>query len=152
MAMTQDVRRCKVTSPFGGDALILTALDAHEWVSRPFQYDCRFVSGDENLDFKKIIGQSVTLELEIADEGKRYFHGLVARFSQSSADASGAVYHARIVPWFWFLTRRTDCRIFQGDTVTEILEKVFEKHRKIVDYKKLDPDNDKYDPIPYCVQ
>jgi type VI secretion system secreted protein VgrG len=150
--MTQDVRRCKVTSPLGGDALILTALDAREWVSRPFQYDCRFMSGDEKLDFKQIIGQSVTIELEIAEEGKRYFNGRVARFSQSGADSSGAVYHARIVPWFWFLSRRTDCRIFQGDTVTEILEKVFSGHRKIVDYKKLDPDNDKYDPIPYCVQ
>jgi type VI secretion system secreted protein VgrG len=152
MAMTQDVRRCKVTSPLGKDALILTALDAHEWVSRPFQYDCRFVSGDENLDFKKIIGQSITLELEIAEGEKRFFNGRVARFSQSDADSSGAVYHARIVPWFWFLTRRTDCRIFQGDSVTKILETVFSRHRQIVDYKKLDPDNDKYDPIPYCVQ
>ena len=150
MPITQDTRRCKVTSPLGDDALFLTALDAWERVSGPFQLDCRFVSGDEEIDFAKIIGQSVTLEMEMAGGEARYFNGRVARFSQSAGEATGAVYHAQIVSWFWFLTRRTDCRIFQGDSVTQILEKVFGGHQQIADFK-LDIEG-KYDPIPYCVQ
>ena len=150
MAITQETRRCKVTSPLGEDALFLTSLDASERVSGLFQFDCRFVSGDEELDFAKIVGQSVTLELEVAGGEARYFNGRVARFSQSNAEGSGPVYQAQLVPWFWFLTRRTDCRIFQGDSVTQILEKVLGEHKQIADFK-LDIEG-KYDPIPYCVQ
>src|SRR2546427_2648150 len=150
MAIKQEARRCKVTSPLGEDTLFLTALDASERVSAPFRFGCRFVSGDDKIDFAKIVGQSVTLELEMAEGEPRYFNGRVARFSQSDAEATGAIYHAQIVPWFWFLTRRTDCRIFQGDSVIQILEKVFGKHKQIADYK-LDIEGT-YDAIPYCVQ
>src|SRR5258706_5753825 len=124
MPISQDTRRCKVRSPLGDDALSLVALDARERISGPFQFDCQFVSGNDELDFTKIIGQAMTLELEMAGEETRYFSGRVARFAQADAPASGAIYHALIVPWFWFLSRRTDCPIFQGDSVIQILEKV----------------------------
>src|SRR5262249_34443616 len=34
-------------------------------------------------------------------------------------------YRAEVVPWLWFLTRTTDCRIFQNMTVPEIIVKIF---------------------------
>jgi type VI secretion system secreted protein VgrG len=150
MADKQENTRCKVTSPLGEKALFLTSLDATERISGLFQLECRFVSGDDAVDFAKIVGQSITLEMEMAKGEARFFNGRVARFSQADADASGAVYHAQIVPWFWFLKRRADCRIFQGDSVTQILEKVFAGHKQIADFK-LDIEG-KYEPIPYCVQ
>lgn len=150
MADKQENTRCKVTSPLGEKALFLTSLAATERVSGLFQLECSFTSGDDELDFAKIVGQSITLELEMAKGEARFFNGRVARFSQGAADASGAVYHAQIVPWFWFLTRRADCRIFQGDSVTQILEKVFAGHKQIADFK-LDIEG-KYEAIPYCVQ
>ena len=150
MPISQDTRRCKVRSPLGDDALSLVALDARERISGPFQFDCRFVSGNDEIEFAKIIGQPITLELEIAGGETRFFNGRVARFAQSDAQASGAIYQAQIVPWFWFLSRRTDCRIFQGDSVIQILEKVFAGHQQIADWK-LDIEGS-YDAIPYCVQ
>jgi type VI secretion system secreted protein VgrG len=150
MAGKKQTRKCKVTSPLGEDALQLTALDARERVSGLFELDCRFVSGDDQIDFAKIIGQGITLELEMAGEKTRFFNGRVARFAQADAEGSAAVYQARIVPWFWFLTRRSDCRIFQRDSVTQILEKVFAGHKQIADFK-LDIEGT-FDPIPYCVQ
>lgn len=150
MAIKQEHRRCKVTSPLGEDALILTSLEASEQISEPFQIDCRFASENNEIDFKKIIGEKVTLELEMAGGEKRYFNGRVARFAQSDAEATNIVYSARIVPWFWFLRHRTDSRIFQRETVLQILEKVFQGHKDIADFK---PDIEgSYDPIPYCVQ
>jgi type VI secretion system secreted protein VgrG len=146
MAIKQETRRCKVTSPLGENALILTSLDARERVSALFQIDAQFVSGDDQLDFGKIIGQSITFELEIAGGDNRHWNGRVARFSQHE----GATYHAQIVPWFWLLTRRSDCRIFQGQSVKQILEKVFGEHALIADFK-FDFEGD-YPPIPYCVQ
>jgi type VI secretion system secreted protein VgrG len=150
MSMNQDTRICKVTSSLGEDALFLTELDAYERVSGPFRLNCRFFSGDDHLDFAKIIGQGITLEVERAKGEARFFNGLVARFAQSEVEATGATYHAQIVPWFWFLTRRTDCRIFQDKSVVQILEKVFGQFKQIADYK-LDFEGS-YEPIPYCVQ
>ena len=44
-----------------------------------------------------------------------------------------AAYEPRLVPWFWFLTLFSDCRIFQNKTVPDIVEKVF-KDRGFTDF------------------
>ena len=35
-------------------------------------------------------------------------------------------YRAEVVPWPWFLTRTTDCRIFQNQSTPDIIETIFE--------------------------
>jgi type VI secretion system secreted protein VgrG len=149
MAITQKNRRLKVTSPFGEDDLIPTSLKAWERVSGLFEFECAFVSERENLDFNEIVGQGVGLELEGRGGDARHFHGVVASFSQSDADAGNIEYRAKLVPWLWFLTRSADCRIFQNKSVVDIIKEVFDDH-KLSDYK-LDKLGS-YDPIPYCVQ
>jgi uncharacterized protein involved in type VI secretion and phage assembly len=37
-------------------------------------------------------------------------------------------YQARLCPWPWFLTRTSDCRIFQDQGVPEIVKTVFQDH------------------------
>jgi len=34
-------------------------------------------------------------------------------------------YTAEIVPWFWFLTKRMGCRIFQSQSVVDIIQAIF---------------------------
>jgi type VI secretion system secreted protein VgrG len=149
MAITQDTRRLKVRSPLGDDVLIPTSLDVLERISGLFELDCTFVSEREDVNFDDIIGQGVGLELEMAGGEARYFHGVVAAFSQSDAAEANVVYQAKLVPWLWFLTRSADCRIFQNKSVVDIVKEVFDGH-KLSDYK-LDKLGS-YDPIPYCVQ
>jgi uncharacterized protein involved in type VI secretion and phage assembly len=52
-------------------------------------------------------------------------------------------------PWLWFLTRTSDCRIFQDQTVPEIVKKVFEDHGgrqvRVQDLSHLPQ-------VDYCVQ
>ena len=149
MAITQDTRRLKVSSPLGDDVLILTSLSASERISGLFAFDCTFASEREDVNFDDIIGQGVGLELEMSGGETRYFHGVVASFSQSDAAGANVVYQAKLVPWLWFLTRSADCRIFQNKSVVDIIKEVFDDH-KLSDYK-LDKLGS-YDPIPYCVQ
>jgi type VI secretion system secreted protein VgrG len=149
MAITQDTRRLQVSSPLGDDVLILTSLNASERISGLFALDCTFVSEREDIKFDDIIGQGVGLQLEMAGGETRYFHGVVASFSQSDAAGTNVVYQAKLVPWLWFLTRSADCRIFQNKSVVDIIKEVFDDH-KLSDYK-LDKLGS-YDPIPYCVQ
>ena len=42
-----------------------------------------------------------------------------------STSAQFAQYQATMVPWLWFLTQTSDCRIFQEKTVPDIIKQVF---------------------------
>ena len=79
MAITQDTRRLKVSSPLGDDVLILTSLSASERISGLFAFDCTFASEREDVNFDDIIGQGVGLELEMSGGETRYFHGVWRR-------------------------------------------------------------------------
>src|SRR5262249_15754938 len=60
-------------------------------------------------------------------------------------------YHATIVPWLWFLTRTSDCRVFQRKTGLDISEAVFQGHRFGSDFYKLQTSG-KYPQRAYCVE
>ncbi|HUT79216.1 MAG TPA: type VI secretion system tip protein TssI/VgrG, partial [Polyangia bacterium] len=148
MAISQEGRTMNVTSPLGDDKLLLTSLSAWEKISGLFRFDCTFVSEDDSVVFEDIIGQGVGLELEMASGEPRYFHGMVASFSQSDSEGDNVIYRAQLVPWLWFLTRSTDCRIFQKKSVTAIIEEVFSDHG----YSDFTIDTASYPDIPYTVQ
>ena len=65
---------------------------------------------------------------------------------QGGRDATFTYYRLEIVPELWFLTRKTQSRIFQQKSVKEILKKVFEGLD--VQYQL----NGQYEPRDYCVQ
>src|SRR5437867_3401092 len=72
-----------------------------------------------------ILGQNVTVRLDLDDDKQRFFNGHVSRFAQTGRSAIYATYQVTVRPWLWFLTRRQDCRIFQEMTVPDIIKKVF---------------------------
>ncbi|MFP3712004.1 contractile injection system protein, VgrG/Pvc8 family, partial [Paraburkholderia sp. SIMBA_009] len=76
-------------------------------------------SQDKNIELKKLIGQPVTITLQLTDalasSEERYFHGYVAAFSHLDTDGGFAMYSATILPWLWMLSRRQDIRIFQEE-------------------------------------
>jgi type VI secretion system secreted protein VgrG len=125
MAHTQDNRHIAVTTPLGKDVLLLKGITGHEGLSRLFSFQLDLLSEkDRAIDFTTIVGKQVSVELKHAG-GKRFFHGVVNRFSQGAGDATFASYRAEVVPWLWLLTQTADCRIFQNLSVPDILKKVF---------------------------
>ena len=126
MAMKQEGRLCRVSSPLGEDVLFLREMAGREGMSQLFHYDLTLVATDTAIDFSKIIGQSLTLVIDLADGSQRFVNGIVSRFAQTGVDLRLATYRAELVPWTWLLTRRTDCRIFQNKNVQEIVA-VFDK-------------------------
>src|SRR6185369_13212090 len=59
-------------------------------------------------------------------------------------------YRCTIVPWFWFLTRKAACRIFQEKTVPEIINSIF-KELGFTDVKD-ELTSGIYRKWEYCVQ
>jgi len=126
MALQQANRALKLNTPLGEDVLLLTAFEGHEELSRLFSYQLEMISDDNAIEATDIVGKNVTFSIEMADDTPRYFNGFVSRFVAGDEDDQGRRnYRAQVIPWLWFLTRTTDCRIFQSKSVPEIIEQIF---------------------------
>jgi type VI secretion system secreted protein VgrG len=114
-----------LTTPLGADKLVATALSAHEGVSQlfNFQMECMAERGTA-IDFGKLLGQKISMKLEVPPKKARFFSGVCARVTQGETDQHFDHYQLDVVPQFWLLTKRAQSRIFQHISVPDILKKV----------------------------
>jgi len=97
-----------------------------------------------------LLGQPVTVRLELPDDQDRYLNGIISRFAHTGFDGDLTCYQATLVPWLWLLTRTTDCRIFQDQTVPDIIKALFREHG-YTDFEECLA-TELYCPRSYCVQ
>jgi len=163
-APTQKYRVTAVSSPLGEDALLFHRMTATEELGRLFEFQIEVLSNDDHVDFNQLLGQNMTVRMDLLHEDKsRYLNGYVCAFSQIENQGNYAAYQVILRPWFWFLTRTADCRIFQNATVPDIIKQVFADYEFAdVDFtglkkqqgQKEDGDGlqEKYREREYCVQ
>ncbi|KIV69563.1 VgrG protein [Pseudomonas sp. FeS53a] len=149
MQITQSTRMAKVSSPLGANVLVLERLDGHEQLGRLFDYELSLVSENPAIKLDALLGKPMGLSVELPDGGKRYFHGIAARCSQSSGTGQFAGYRVTLRPWLWLLSRTSDCRIFQNKTVPDIIKQVF-RDLGFSDFE--DALTRSYHEWEYCVQ
>lgn len=145
-------RPMTVQTPLGKDVLLLVGFQGQESLSQLFQFQLDLIA-DNRVDvaFEKLIGQKVTVTLNLPDGQKRYFSGICNRLTQGRREATFTRYQMEIVPQFWLLTRTWQCRIFQHLSVPDILKKVlagldvkyeiqgtFQPRRYCVQYRETD--------------
>jgi type VI secretion system secreted protein VgrG len=105
-----------------------------EELGKPFLYEITFFSEEGDLTPQDLLGQTVTVELDLPENpvlpnnGHRYFNGYVTRMGRLGRHRKYHTYTATVRPWIWLLSRARDCRIFQDKTVPEIIKAVFQKH------------------------
>jgi len=155
---TQALRQIAINTPLGADVLLVRRCSIREEMSRLFRIDLNLISKESSINFDDIIGKNVTIRLEL-DNATRYFNGFVSRFVQTKTERSYSVYQATVVPWLWFLTRTSDCRIFQQTmeeppdemTVPGIIKKVF-KDFGFENFVSDDGLSETYRDWEFCVQ
>jgi type VI secretion system secreted protein VgrG len=138
----------EIVTPLADD-LLFHGMHAREELGRLGEYQIDLLSTKGELDPDTILAKAVSVTLALPDEATHYFNGFVTRFSQHGRYGRYHRYMAVVRPWFWFLTRTADCRIFQDKTVPEILQKVFADHG-VADFQ-LDLTST-YRKWTYCVQ
>ncbi len=132
-------------------------MSCSERLGEPFRFDLSVVSERADVNALLLLGQPVTVSVGLPGKGARPFNGLVSRFVRTGEQTTGMTssprqlyrYQLRLQPWFWFLSRTADCRIFQHKTVKEIFEAVVKGHG-FSDYR-LSLTGD-YEAMDYCVQ
>lgn len=146
--LTQAHRDVAVSSPLGEDALVFRRMVAVEQISTLFTLEVDLLAVRAGIDFNAMLGQNMTVRLRV-EGGERHYNGFVQSFSHLGGSGRYAGYRAVLRPWLWFLTRNRDCRIFQDETVPDIVKAVLRQHGFTDIEDRL---AGSYLPWEYCVQ
>ena len=122
---TQESRSIAINTALDEDVLLFRRATVIEQLGRPFQIDVELLSEEPNVDFSKIVGTNATIRLLLRNGKTRYFNGFVTRFAHTGGSTRTAYYRMTLSPWLWFLTRASDCRIFQNMKAPDIIMKMF---------------------------
>ena len=124
---TQQNRQFAIATSLPDDKLLFRRMAYRETLGRPFEMDIEVLSEDTAVDANALLGENITVRCELPNlENKtRYFNGVVSSVSQGGMESGLASYRLRVVPWIWFLSKSSDCRIFQEMTAVDIIKQVF---------------------------
>jgi type VI secretion system secreted protein VgrG len=139
-----------LTTPLPEGDLVFASISHASKLSQLEQADLSVLSASADIDPNALLGKPVSLAIELRDGAKRHVHGFVTRFSAGMHKGRQFGWQLTLRPWLWFLTRTSDCRIFQDMSVPDIVQAVFKDHGAVADYElKLVKS---YRTRVYCVQ
>lgn len=146
--LDQSKRIAKLHAPFPETQVGVHRFVGNEGLSDLFEFEVEVYSTLDAIDFDQALGTNVSVELKSFD-GKRVFDGILV--AARWLGKREAFYHYRLVlkPWYWLLTRTTDCRLFHDKSVPDICEEVFGEYGFAKFEKRL---SESYPPLEYCVQ
>ena len=147
---TQTYRQVAIGTPLGEDVVLFRRATIIEHLGRMFSMEVDVFTDQGEIDFSKIVGYNSTIRLEQSDGNQRFFNGYVSRIIHTGGNERVAHYRMTLSPWLWFLTKTSDCRIFQKMKVPDIIKKVF----KDKGFNDLSDDHmhGTYAEREYCVQ
>lgn len=128
MPYTTSRRMFLLSTPLGEDALLIQQFEGREAMSRLFEFSLLMVSEDDAITAADLVGKRVSLRIETAED-ERFWLGMVSSFERvarvpdpGGSEAELTSYRCEVVPWLWLLTLQKDTRIFQDQSVPDIIE------------------------------
>jgi len=158
MNYVQTNRILAIDTRLGPDKVVLTRLEGEDALSRPFLFRITIATEEPVEAVKDLLGTEVTLyfgrpgETDSGPIGieRRPLHGVIHRLMQTRTAVHAATeWSAEVVPALWFLSRTTDCRIFQEKSVPDIVREILDLHG-VKNYRFALIGS--YPPLGYCVQ
>ncbi len=134
------------------ERLAITRLEGEDRLSACFLYRVDAVTEEADPAVDALLGMPVTLWMHDNDpDRRRPIHGHVRRIVGQGRDHHGhRRFQMEVVPRLWFLSCTSDCRIFQNQSIPDILSTVFQDQDLVnVEFRVVRGD---YKPVEYCVQ
>ena len=147
--LNPDTRSIKLEGPRELDGAFLTRLSGTEEISRPFRFELE-LRAKALIDADAVLGKPVGVQLTVDAGIKRFFHGILTEFAHTGFGQRYHEYHAVLRPTFWLLTRRSDCRVLQKQSVPEMFAEVC-RQAGFADHRSTLTDSH-YDKWEYRVQ
>ena len=148
--LTQDTRICELTTPLGKDVLVFAGLEATEGLSELFEFHIECLSENDHINFDDAIGQQCTLKMKMHGK-ERQFSGILVEAQWLGPKSGYYGYRILLRPWFWLLSRTSDCRIFQDKKASDIIKDVFQD-RGFTDVEFKLTEDSQNPKLEYCVQ
>lgn len=145
----QDGRVAEFTTPLGRDKLALARFDAQEGLSELFEFRVEAVSEDANISFDSALGKDCTVKFDVENGPQREFTGVMVEAQWIGSVQDYYAYRIVLRPWFWLLTRTSDCRIFHEKDALAIIREVF-SDRGFSDFRVASSGS--LPTLEYCVQ
>ena len=144
------LNRITVQLPIEG--LLFWKLSGREALSEPFSLGLTLLGTDARMDRSQLLGKPVTVTIPTQSlTAPRYLNGKITRVAVSAVELSGtryAVYQLTVEPDLWPMKRDRNLRIFQGQTVPQIVKTLLGEYQVNLEDKL----TGSYRVWDYCVQ
>ncbi|MEL1086704.1 type VI secretion system Vgr family protein [Pseudomonas sp. OB66] len=135
--------------PLKGDPFEVVSFTLEESLSQPFKLTLELASHNAAIDFNRVLDLAGLFTIWRGETAVRYVHGLVSLFTQGDTGFRRTRYSAVIEPTLKRFDLRSNWRIFQAQTVPDIITSVLAE-QKMTDIRSEICFN--HQPREYCVQ
>ena len=139
----------------GGDFLVI-GMEGNEELGRLSEYRVKLV-GELNMldkpkdvDFDALLGTTATVTMKIDDDHPRNFNGYITRMQQGDQMGRFETFTATLKPWLWFATRTVNSKVFQKQSVKEIVSDVLKVYSTDIEWRLMSASV--YPKMDYCIQ
>lgn len=151
---TDESRQHRLALP-GSPSVVVERWQGREALSQGFDYWVDVLSTDASLVFEDWLAQPAQLQVRAADGSQVVRSGLINEAELLGSDGGLARYRVRLVGWSWWLSQGRHSRVFQGRSVSEIVEAVFAGYAPQASWRWSEEAGDflaQARPRGYCVQ
>ena len=142
----------RITVQLPVEGLLFWKLSGREAMSESFALTLTVLGTDARIDRSRLLGQPVTVTIPTQNLlTSRYVNGKITRVAVSAVELTGtryAVYQLTVEPDLWPMKRDRNLRIFQGQTVPQIVKTLLGEHQVNLEDKL----TGSYRVWDYCVQ
>lgn len=135
--------------PLKGDPFDVVSFTLQEGLSQPFKLELQLASHNAAIDFNNVLDLAGLFTLWRGEIPVRYVHGLVSLFTQGDTGFRRTRYTAVVEPTLSRFDLRSNWRIFQGQTVSDIITSVLAE-QQLTDIRS--EICFEHQPREYCVQ
>ncbi|SCZ39184.1 MULTISPECIES: type VI secretion system Vgr family protein [Pseudomonas] len=135
--------------PLKGDPFEVVSFTLQEGLSQPFKLELELASHNAAIDFNRVLDLAGLFTIWRGETPVRYVHGLVSLFTQGDTGFRRTRYTAVVEPTLKRFDLRSNWRIFQGQTVPDIITRVLTE-QKLTDIRS--EICFEHQPREYCVQ
>ncbi|CRM57459.1 type VI secretion system Vgr family protein [Pseudomonas sp. 28 E 9] len=135
--------------PLKNDAFEVVSFTLEEGLSEPFKLTLELASFDAAIDFNRVLDLAALFTIWRNNTPVRYVHGLVSLFQQGDTGFRRTRYTAVVEPTLKRFDLRSNWRIFQSQTVPDIITSVLTE-QKLTDIRS--EICFEHHPREYCVQ
>ncbi|NRH24022.1 type VI secretion system Vgr family protein [Pantoea stewartii] len=145
----------RITVQLPAQGLLFRRLSGREALSEAFVLEAELLSTDARIDRQSLLGKPVTFTLPtdglMSALNPRYINGKITRIGVRSEELGGvryAVYGLTVEPDLWPMKRDRNLRIFQSQTVPQIVQTLLKEYAVNVETRLAGS----YRVWEYCVQ